>query len=118
MGARLTDIHRLLVEGDPVVVEPSLPAQAVTDMRHRIVMAQHDRPHLRWTWGMALVSALGATVVAGVALTWPREPLSVQPGMAMTGAPGIHHRQLQFATPAGTRVIWQFNSDFDMEVAR
>ena len=118
----MTDIRRSLIEEDPIVAEPTLPASAVREIRRHIMAAESDGPPFRWTLTLTLASALVATVAAGMATTWPGtpagQPITPQPKIVATHAPGGGHRQLQFATPAGTRVIWQFNSDFDMGIAR
>jgi hypothetical protein len=119
----MTNWQRLLREGDPaadaVMPEPAANAAMSEDdaqsIRRVVVAAvQESTTASRW-WSQPL--ALAAMVVlmfvsgaiAGHRLT-PR-PLAPVPAQAPP-APE-EPRQLQFATPGGTRIIWTFNPEFD-----
>jgi hypothetical protein len=57
-----------------------------------------------------VVLTMAAGVVAGRRLPPPREAPAI--ARADAAAPAAR-RQLQFATPGGTRVIWVFNPEFE-----
>jgi hypothetical protein len=59
---------------------------------------------------MIIGGALLTAVTAGVFVT-TSQPMVEQPIPAVT-SPAV--RQLQFATPGGTRIIWQFNPEFTL----
>ena len=102
--------QQVLRDHDPI--EP-LTADEAASIRRR-VLAEADRatsPVRRLAPVWALGGALTAAAVAGVlvARTHPPAP-SVHGAPTATG----DMRQLQFATPGGTRIIWQFNPDFSL----
>jgi hypothetical protein len=72
---------------------------------------------LWWPHPLAIAATVALTLATGVVvgrrLPPPREPRDA-PAMAHAGGGPIagELRQLQFATPGGTRVIWVFNPDF------
>ena len=106
--------QQILRDHDPI--EP-LTADETATIRHRVVAeairttgSQVPVRRLGPVW--ALGGALTAAAVAGifVARDHPPEPLPA-PAPAASG----DMRQLQFATPGGTRIIWQFNPDFSLQ---
>ena len=72
---------------------------------------------LWWPHPLAIAATVALTLAAGVVvgrrLPPPRDAREA-PAMAHAGGGPIDGelRQLQFATPGGTRVIWVFNPDF------
>ena len=105
--------QQILRDHDPV--EP-LTADEIAVIRRRVVAEARQAHKLSapgrrlapvWALGGALTIATIAGIV--VARTHPRVP--VRP--AAVTAPG-DMSQLQFATPGGTRIIWQFNPDFSL----
>jgi len=109
----MSNWQRILREHDPI--EP-LTADETAAIRRRVVAdavraTQSSAPALRLAPVWALGGALTAAAIAGilVARTHPHAPVSP----SGVSAPG-DVRQLQFATPGGTRVIWQFNPDFSL----
>jgi hypothetical protein len=107
-------IHQWLKDADPIGREAPLGLDELEMMRSRVVTAVGSEratgltpPQLR----LAIAAVvLTASVVAPLAHLWEsRETASVSsPAAAATDT-----RQLQFATPGGTRVIWVFNSEFE-----
>jgi hypothetical protein len=109
----------------------SLPADAVRAMRQTVVaVAREERGEdaaLSWRRPLALAAAL--LLLTAVGITAGRRmnvslPVSERPAMHdVTTDPirpddlGRSHRQLQFLTPGGTRIIWVFNSDLDLKAA-
>ena len=107
----MSNWQRILREHDPV--EP-LTADDTAAIRRRVVAeavraSRSPAAAVRLAPVWALGGALTAAAIAGilVARTHPHTPVSAP----AVSAPG-DMRQLQFATPGGTRIIWQFNPDF------
>jgi hypothetical protein len=108
----MSNWQEILRDHDPI--EP-LTADDSAAIRRRVV-AEAVRPgkalaprRLAPIW--ALGGALTVAAIAGilVARTHPQAAAVAPAG----SAPG-DMRQLQFATPGGTRIIWQFNPDFSL----
>ena len=134
----MTDIGRLLREGDPVAGEP-FPAAAVDGMLGRMrleaersVAAAESRvvaaESVHLTWGMAwraMATAMTAAAIVAVAVLARRE-LPAAPTAVVERSPDRLHvrggdrpatnvrpvRHLQFSTPEGIRVFWTFDPDF------
>ena len=112
----MDDIRRLLHEGDPLKREPQMSADTAGRMR-RVVLSETTRRQVGApTFVMALSGALSLVVGAGVwavrlpptAAPVPMErPINAEE-MGMSTSEG--RRQVQFATPGGTRVIWQLDT--------
>lgn len=106
--------QQILRNHDPI--EP-LTADETAAIRRRVVAEAirtktSHAPVRRLAPVWALGGALTAAAVAGilVARTHPPAPVAA-PGPTASG----DMRQLQFATPGGTRIIWQFNPDFSLQ---
>ena len=104
---------QVLRDHDPI--EP-LTADDIAAIRRRVVAEARDAhkssaPVRRLAPVWALGGALTVATIAGivVARTHPGTPMA-PPAVS---APG-DMSQLQFATPGGTRIIWQFNPDFSL----
>jgi hypothetical protein len=103
--------QQILRDHDPI--EP-LSADETAAIRRRVVAEtvrgnKASTPARRLAPVWALGGALTVATIAGilVARTHPQMP----PAPAPVSTPG-DMSQLQFATPGGTRIIWQFNPDF------
>jgi hypothetical protein len=114
----MKDIGRLLRDGDPVALEPEMSAADVQAVRRAVLaaLATTDRATSRWPGPLLAGAAVAAAMVAGVAVGL-RTPASQMPA---AGAESTHasdaegaHRQLQFALPGGTRIIWVFDPEFN-----
>lgn len=108
-----------------------LPADAVRAMRQMVVAAAHDDQGEKaaWSWrrplavagSILLLTAVGITAgrrMSGSLPSSERPPLldrTTDPFLSEGAAPA--HRQLQFSTPGGTRIIWVFKSDLDLKAA-
>jgi hypothetical protein len=112
------DIGRVLRNADPLAREEGLPADAVSDMRRAIVAAAKEVPQPGWWPRPLLVGATVATmliggVAAGSRLLWrDAGTTTIQPATSSAAADSPR-RQLQFATPGGTRIIWVFDPEFN-----
>lgn len=111
-------LRERLRDADPLGHEPPLDEAQVREMR-RMVLAAADRPRHRVA-GATVWRAVGlgatAALVIGVAASWGRgdEGAYVHaPADPVDAVAGGAARQLQFATPGGTRVVWVFNADFE-----
>ena len=110
----MKSLQEHLKDADPVAQEPPLSLEHVLQMRRaiwtsrRTVRSRHVRTH-RAAWTIT-AAAVTVAVAAGVSRWEHTRTGGAAPAgeAAATAAP----RQLQFATPGGTRVIWVFNPDF------
>jgi len=112
----MRDIGRLLRDGDPVALEPEMSAADVQAVRRAVLaaLATTDRATSRWPGPLLAGAAVTAALAAGVFLGL-RTPAHVSPiETALTHASDAEgtHRQLQFASPGGTRIIWVFDPEF------
>ena len=127
----MTDIGRLLREGDPIAGE-SFPAGAVDGMLGRLrleaersVLAAETVP-LAWglTWRV-MATALTCVAIFAVAVLARRESPPPRASTVDRSADRLHVRggnqpatsvvpvrHLQFSTPEGIRVFWTFDPDF------
>ena len=106
----MTDWQRILRDHDPI--EP-LTADETSAIRRRVIAETGRRsaaPARRLAPVWALGGALTAAAVAGILVARTHPQSHETPAIS---APG-DMRQLQFATPGGTRIIWQFNPDFSL----
>lgn len=92
--------------------EPLPADQAAAIRRMAIALAAEaaSRPVERLAPMMFIGSMLVSAVTAGI-LVARSQPVTTLPSPAIA-SPGI--RQLQFATPGGTRIIWQFDPEFSL----
>ena len=108
---RNEQISEQLRTTDPVAHEPGLSETEVQVMRRAIVAAATDAHHAGWSpWRLAVAGTLAFTVVLAVFISTVFAPVRPAPAEP----PATEQRQLQFETPGGTRVVWVFNSQFDL----
>jgi hypothetical protein len=112
----MKDLGTLLRETDPLIREDGLLPADVARMRRAIVAAaDHESATAVW-WPRPLVVAatVAVTLVGGVVVgRWlpSRDATIAAPSQS---AASHDRRQLQFATPGGTRIIWVFDSEFNL----
>ena len=115
----MKDLQALLRDGDPARVlspDDELSAMQAAAIRRQIVLAARRPEPLSTAWHQPLAVAamvaltVAAGVVAGRRLALP-EPVFDAPRRA----PTAERRQFQFSTPGGTRIIWVFDSEFQMK---
>jgi hypothetical protein len=101
-----------LRDADPVAHEPPLSEADVERMRRAVMAGVDTQEPVFGAWRrMVLAAAMAAVVLAG--LTSVARRLTPVPSVERTDVAGQPAtRQLQFATPGGTRVIWFFNPEF------
>ena len=124
----MTDWRTLLREVDTRNEDERLSEDDVESMRRAMLAAAAkavpERERALWMRPLLVAATVVAMVAVGVLagrrLDLPAPPEN-PPAQAESSAdsPGVGigepNRQLQFLTPGGTRIIWVFNSDFDMK---
>jgi|SRR6185436_19804056 len=132
------DYKTLLVDGDPVAREPGLDAFHANAMRQRMLlearMEREDssradlaregfsRATAWWLRPIAVVGAVAACLVVAIVVGLRiNDNESATPATGRSGYVGrpfqgrrTPPRQLQFATPGGTRIIWTFHQEIDL----
>lgn len=115
VGQWLREADPLGPDGD----DPGLSSAEAHSMR-RAMLTALDAPGRAPLWSphpLAIAATVALTLTAGVVvgrrLPPPRDGRDA-PALARAGGATFAggRRQLQFATPGGTRVIWVFNPDF------
>lgn len=105
----MTSLRDRLRAGDPAAGEPGLDATDLARMR-QLIVSSSVRPRRR---GLTLAAPLAAALLCATAgSAWFIQFSEPDDDAAEVALP--RQRQLQFATPGGTRVIWFFNPDFDV----
>ena len=110
----MTNLGKQLRDGDPLADAPALPPLDLQRIR-RVVIAQAARPAALWSPRPLMVGVtVAATLAAGVVIG-KRLPHQAPLGAGSLERPGGEvPRQVQFATPGGTRIIWVIDPDFDL----
>ena len=123
------DLKRRLIDGDPVAREPELDAFHAQTMRQRVVLEARtgeregfperegfSRATASWLQPVAVAGALAACLVAGVGIGLRINGTDVSSVERPFQGRGLQSppRQLQFATPGGTRIIWTFHQELDI----
>jgi hypothetical protein len=122
MMGNLDQLNAALVGGDPVAREAGLSAAEVDAIRRAVVAAAETQVSVPfWPRPLFLMATLAATIVVGIVLgaglpqreqRSPAARLALsEPAASTTRA--AERRQLQFATPGGTRIIWVFDPEFN-----
>ena len=116
----LTRLLKLLNEGDPIRAEDGLSLADAERMRRRIVAAALEPTRVRAPWQRSL--AIAATAVILLIVGSSGSDRAVRPAVAppepvtISGSSGEGgRRQLQFATPGGTRIIWIFDENLRLQ---
>ena len=103
--------QQLLRENDPGV-EP-MPAEIAIHMREVIVRAGRTSAAAAPVWPMRFALAAFACLVLMMSIVGTARSIEPGPGVVAPMA-GSERRQIQFATPGGTRIIWEINPDFTL----
>jgi hypothetical protein len=112
----MRDVRSLLDEADPLAREPELSETDATRMRNAIVSAARQ-PYASspfWSGTFAVAAVVVLTVIAGTlgGRNLSTRKVSNQVETVIAPAPGVERRQVQFATPGGTRIIWTLDPEF------
>jgi hypothetical protein len=127
------ELNQILPDGDPIAREPGLDAFHAEAMRQRVLLEARNseregfgerewftRAFARpWLRPVAVAGALAACLAAGVGIGLRiNENESATERSSYVGRPFQGRlappRQLQFATPGGTRIIWTFHQEIDL----
>jgi hypothetical protein len=118
----LDQLNAALVGGDPVSREAGLSAAEVDAMRRAVVLAAETQVSVPfWPRPLFLMATLAATIVVGIVLgaglpQQEQRPPAARLALSEPAASRTRvaeRRQLQFATPGGTRIIWVFDPEFN-----
>ena len=112
----MNDIGKLLRDGDPVAREPHMPAVDVQAVRRAVFAAldKRERATGRWPGPLLAASAVTAALAVGVTLGLQTSPRKATNAASAQTVGDTHvQRQLQFASPGGTRIIWVFDPEFN-----
>ena len=120
----MSDWKTRLRESDPAP-DAEMSATDVRRIRSVVLEAAHAADGSSpFAWPRSFVLTTAAfTVTCAVALVALQQNVSRTRragGVAATGtisesAPVVQKQQLQFATPGGTRIIWVFDSEFEIK---
>jgi len=115
----MKDIRSWLREADPLRAESGLSESDAARIRNVAVASARTAPAvgLFWRGALAAAAALALMIAAGTfAARQPAAPRPATPGAASTVEPASgERRQLQFATPGGTRIIWTLDPEFQLK---
>jgi hypothetical protein len=109
----MKSLRTRLQEGDPVAHEPPLSRADADRLRRAVFEAgvtAAPRVKMRHRRAWAAVGAVAVMAAAAGVSRWShaiRDDRAAPSGVRVDSS----SRQLQFATPGGTRVIWVFSSD-------
>ena len=104
------DWRSLLRQHDPA--DRSIDPRRAIEIRHAAIeLARESKaPASPWPWRLA-VGALAMVLLAAGAGDDGRTGTDEAP---LVARPGAERRQVQFATPGGTRIIWEINPEFTL----
>jgi hypothetical protein len=121
-GMTMTDLSEQLRDADPLAREDVLSSDHADAIRRAVVAAGRHAPpeSVFWPhplWVAATVAlTLSAGIVAGRRLS-PTDPVREvrvnAPAPALISSSAGDRRQVHFATPGGTRIIWVLNPEFN-----
>ena len=101
--------QQVLRENDPATER--MDSDTAARMRDAVVRVARSR-RTASVWPMRLALAAFACVVMLLSVGGTRHPVSALPHTAPLA--GFERRQIQFATPGGTRIIWEINPGFTL----
>jgi hypothetical protein len=105
--------QQVLRENDPG--RERMDAEIAARMREQVVRTGRGATRSAAVWPIRFALAAFACLVVMISLLATQRPVAVpdqdQPAPSVAGT---ERRQIQFATPGGTRIIWEINPDFTM----
>ena len=109
-------LKQRLTDGDPVALEPELDAFHAQTMRQRVLLEASSQPAsaraLWWLSPIAVAGAVAACLLIAIAIGVRLDRGGSSPAVGQP--PAQSPRQMQFATPGGTRIIWTFHQEMDL----
>jgi len=119
----VNELRKQLRDADPLAREPGLSAADAGAIRRIVVAAAEAQPSrsAAWPHPLFLAATVAATIIVGVAVGARLSSLEARNATsranAITRTSGLttaaERRQLHFATPGGTRIIWVFDPEFN-----
>jgi len=117
----MKDVGEHLRNADPLTRDEGMSPDDVRRMRRVIVDATRDRAAdlaVWWPKPVLVAATVVVTLTGGVAVgRWMSPRDNLRGAERATPSPSVsaarERRQLQFATPGGTRIIWVFDSEFN-----
>lgn len=118
----MDDLSARLRAADPLTTESGLSAVDAAAIRRRVVAAADRQATAVASWPRPLFVAatIAVTISVGVAIGGGFTRPDTRASYSRAPAPRAQlttslaeRRQLQFATPGGTRIIWVFDPDFN-----
>ena len=103
--------RQVLRENDPGLER--MDADAAARLREVVVRAARTSAPLRAVWPMRVALAAFGCVVLMMSIVGTQRPVDVTAG-GIAPVAGAGRRQIQFATPGGTRIIWELNPKFSL----
>lgn len=122
----MTDFTTLLRDGDPVRGDGELSPADAQRMRRAIVAASREPAPARTPWQRPFAIAATAALLVAVGTMaghramdetteQPIGPVTAEAPLTAGGSADSDRRQLQFATPGGTRIIWIFDQNLRLK---
>src|SRR5262249_60440943 len=113
----MKDVGDVLRAADPLAANDADRALSAADAQaiRRRMLAALDEPRssaMFWPRPLAIAATIALALAAGVVAGRQVGRDVGQEFSPAVGAGAV--RQLQFATPGGTRIIWTFNPDFGL----
>ena len=114
----MSELKKLLADGDPAAREPGLGDVDVRAMRQTMLVESRrhaaSAPLSLWPRPIAVAAIVAACLVLGVGIGLRRgDVVSPVPSRVVTPASEVR-RQLQITSPGGTRIIWTFHQELDL----
>jgi hypothetical protein len=113
----MKNLRAWLEQADPVRDEPALPTTNAREIRRAMLGASETPLPLFFPRTLPVAALVVVTIVAGATagrrLSSPAAPQSPVEAAGIRPESG-ERRQVQFATPGGTRIIWTIDPDFQM----
>ena len=121
----MKNLRVLLQESDPVRDDPALSTTDAREIRRAMLGAVETLPSLFFPRTLPVAALVVVMIVAGATagrrLTVPPSVQTAREASDATiggrsGTPGnnVERRQVRFATPGGTRIIWTIDPNFQM----
>lgn len=112
----MKNLRALLEEADPVRDEPALTTTDAREIRRAMLGAVEAPLPLFFPRTLPVAALVAVMIVAGATagrrLSSPAAPRT--PETAGIRPESGERRQVRFATPGGTRIIWTIDPDFQM----
>jgi hypothetical protein len=111
----MKDLRAVLEAADPLRDEPSLSTTDARDIRRQI-LAGATPLAMTFPTAFPVAALIVVMLVAGIAAGRRFAPAAPRPAAeaAARMPENRERRQVQFATPGGTRIIWTIDPNFNM----